>query len=38
MSGCSVTSVEQKVNALLEAENGIYSMFIFRVMQNAKIV
>ena len=29
MSGCSVTSVERKVNALLEMKRRVYRAFIF---------
>lgn len=31
MSGCSVTSVERKVNALLEMKRRVYSVFIFPI-------
>lgn len=32
MLGCSVTSVEQKVNALLEMKRRVYSVFIFKII------
>lgn len=31
MSGCSVTSVKRKVNALLEMERRVYGVFMFCV-------
>ena len=32
MSGCSVTSVERKVNALLEVKRRVYRAFIFKII------
>ena len=32
MSGCSVTSVERKVNALLEMKRRVYRAFIFKII------
>ena len=32
MSGCSVTSVERKVNALLEMKCRVYRAFMFKII------